>query len=362
MRPDIIAEQIGRLRSDVRLEVVLAELFYDGVNPMRELLIHPAGLFERSFRHDIGRATVGNPDVWGTGPASIDPSRPQYINIEVHRDGIYDYLPEGLFHQPSNLGRDQAEVFDDIDEQARRQRGMRQFFQPIEQEFYLQGLAMELEERKYLINEQTLRQNDQGAVLRQFWGLPPDLLDLRQLNNLLHLLPIAHRLVHNTELVSQVFTLILGVPVAIRTIPPLLHLITLSENETPAPSELSKAELGSFALEGVYQDTMPAYEISIGPLHPTRLNEFLEIHFDGKVIFVGDSRKIVNLLIEYFMPYETDVVVNLKIRDELSTPFSVPTHAGRLSKNPQVKRTFTVKTPQSELDSTLSVLGSTTYI
>jgi hypothetical protein len=319
----VLAEQIERLRNDIRLEVVLAELAYEGINPLRDLLLHPAGLFERSYRHDIGRAAVGNPDVWQGGSAAIDSTRPQYLNIEVHRDGLYDYLPEGLFHQPSNLGRDQAEVFDDIDEQARRQRSARQFFQPLEQEFYAQGLLMELEERKYLLNEENLRKNDQGAVLRQFWGIPPDLLDLRQLTNLLHLLPIAHRLVHNTQLVTEVFTLILGVPVSIRTIPPLTHLITLTDTDVPTPNDLSKAELGSFALEGVYQDTMPAYEISVGPLPPSRLNEFLAN---------GKSRKVMDLLIEYFMPYETDVVDHLLVEDghqfitlgdDIDTPLSV---------------------------------------
>ena len=205
------------------------------------------------------------------------------------------------------MGRDQGEVFDDIDEQARRQRGIRQFFQPIEQEFYLQGVGMELEERKYFVTEQNLRQNDQGDVLRRFWGIPPNLLDIRQLNNLLHLLPIAHRLVHNTPLVTQVFELMLTVPVEIRTIAPLVHLIELAPGDVPAPNDLSKAELGNFALEGLYQDTMPAYEIRIGPLNGNQLPDFLAN---------GRSRAIMNLLIGYFMPSETDIIDHLLINPD----------------------------------------------
>lgn len=301
------ADQLDRLVSDVRLEVILAELIHTGLDPRRELMVHPAGLFSRSYRHDVGRSIVGNTDAFGDDAASIDPARRQYLNIEVHRDGLYDYLPEGLFHQPTNLGRDQGEVFEDIDEQARRQRGIRQFFQPLEQEFYLQGLAMELEERKYFVTEQNLRQNNQGDVLRRFWGIPPDLLDIRQLNNLLHLLPIAHRLVHNTPLVTQVFELMLGVPVQIRTIPPLVHLIELAPDDVPAPNDLSKAELGNFALEGAYQDTMPAYEIRLGPLTGDQLNDYLAN---------GRSRAIMNLLIGYFMPAEADVIDHLLINPD----------------------------------------------
>ncbi|MBO0933322.1 hypothetical protein [Fibrella aquatilis] len=303
------ADQLSRLRSDVRLEVILAELYFEGFDPKKDLLVHPVGLFERSYRKDIGEPRVGNADVYGEGEASIDPGRRTYLNVKVNREGLYDYLPEGLFHQPSNETRDQKEVFEDIDEQARRQRGARQFFQPMEQEFYLQGLLMELEERTYLVNEQTLRQqsqapNGQGDVLRQFWDLPKDLLDIRQLNNLLHLLPIAHRLVHNNVLVTEVYELILGVPVEIRTIAPLVHLITLADDDVPSPNALSKAELGGFSLEGLYQDTMPAYEIRVGPLNAEQLNDFLA---DGR------SRKIMNLLTKYFLPAETDVIDHLLV-------------------------------------------------
>ncbi|MEZ0539791.1 hypothetical protein [Fibrella arboris] len=307
------ASQLDRLTSDIRLEVILAELTHDGLNPRHDLMIHSSGLFSRSYRHDVGKALVGNTDVFSDDSTAIDSNRRQYLNVEVHRDGLYDYLPEGLFHQPTNLGRDQAEVFEDIDEQARRQRGIRQFFQPLEQEFYLQGLAMELEERKYFVTEQNLRQNNQGDVLRRFWGIPPDLLDIRQLNNLLHLLPVAHRLVHNTLLVRQVFELMLSVPVEIRTIPPLVHEIGLTTDDVPAPNDLSKAELGNFSLDGAYQDTMPAYEIRIGPLPPSRLNDFLEIRFNKQLIFIGESRKVMNLLIGYFMPAESDVVDHLLV-------------------------------------------------
>ncbi len=303
------ADQLTRLRSDVRLEVILAELYFEGFDPKKDLLVHPVGLFERSYRKDIGEPRVGNADVYGDDAASIDPARHTYLNVKVNRDGLYDYLPEGLFHQPSNETRDQKELFEDIDEQGRRQKGARQFFQPIEQEFYLQGLLMELEERTYLVNEQTLRQqsqapNGQGDVLRQFWDLPNGLLDIRQLNNLLHLLPIAHRLVHNNALVTEVYELILGVPVEIRTIPPLVHFIKLADDDVPSPNDLSKAELGGFALEGLYQDTMPAYEIRVGPLNSDQLNDFLA---DGR------SRVIMNLLTKYFLPAETDVIDHLLV-------------------------------------------------
>jgi predicted component of type VI protein secretion system len=133
------------------------------------------------------------------------------------------------------------------------------------------------------------------------------LLDVRQLNNLLFLLPIAHRISTQRELVRQVFELILGVPIEIRSIPPLRFLIDLEPDDEPAPNELCRAELGSFSLGGEYQDTMPGIELKIGPLSTDQLIDFI-----GN----GRSRAILNLLIGYFLPAEIDVTDHLEVDAE----------------------------------------------
>lgn len=318
-----LGERVG---VDVRLEVLLAELYTGGLDPRREVMIYPQGLFARDYRPDVGVGTgptsvkVGTVHAFdGEQPRPDAPDYPDFLNIPVFRDGLYDYLPEGLFHQPTV--DDEREYAKEIDEQDRRERAARQFFRPIEQEFYLQGLLLELEERKYLITEENLRNNAQGSVLRDIWGLPADrlvrvprpggsgwtttrapLLDIRQLNNLLYLLPVAHRLVNNQSLVERLFALILGVPVLLRTIPPLLLLIDLEEGERVNPNELGQIEMGNFSLEGVYQDTMPAIEIRLGPLNEAQLTDFLP---------EGRSGDVLNLLISYFLPAETEVVTHL---------------------------------------------------
>lgn len=307
MNLDDYAHEITNLHTDVRLEVILAELYGGGLDPRTDVLIHPSGLFERSYRRDVGRVIVGHADALIEDLPEEDEKRRSYLNIEVHRDGLYHYLPEGLFHQPVNRGRDQGEVFDDIDEQARRGQAARKFFQPFEQEFFLQRTLLELEERKYSLTEENIRQNDQGMVLRQFWDIPRDLLNTRQLHNLLYLLPVAHRIVHNQPLVTACFSLILGVHVALKTLPPLIHLIELAADDEPVSDELGRAEMGKFSLGGVYQDTMPVIEISIGPLNKHQLNGFLQ---------GGRSRDVLNMLIGYFMPAELDVVDHLIISEE----------------------------------------------
>ncbi len=169
------------------------------------------------------------------------------------------------------------------------------------------GLLLELEERKYDLTEENLRPRSAGFlppadILREFWGLPANLLTIRQLNNLLHLLPIAQRIVTNQGLAQQCFELILGVPVHLRTIAPLSFLIELVPGDVAPSDELSRAELGNFSLGGLYQDTMPAIEIRVGPLDAGQMTDFLAN---------GRSRAIMNLLIGYFLPAESEVIDHL---------------------------------------------------
>lgn len=322
---------------DLRLEVILAELAFRGLDPLRDVLIHTWSVFERDYRSDLDlsneRVVIGDARSldrekrrikFGNSPRTEEKSsQPEwdyddvlqqsvFLNLVTHRDGLYDYLPEGLFHQPVNKtkDRDPADRIDEIARQFDREQGARRFFQPIEQEFYHQRLLLELEERKYLLTEETLRQNNDGALFQEFWRLPPHLLTIRQLNNLLHLLPIAHRITGDMELMTDTFSLILGVPVELSLLPPIHSPIftreglAIPEDETIAPEsdDLGRLSLGDFSLGGIYQDTMPALEIRIGPLSTDQFMAFAP---------GGRSQQVLNLLEGYFVAAETSVVRHL---------------------------------------------------
>ncbi|MCX6216964.1 type VI secretion system baseplate subunit TssG [Spirosoma sp.] len=328
---------IGESPVDLRLEVILAELAHQGLDPLRDVLIHSWSLFERDYRNDVDldperiligdarcldklkeRVKIGHASANESGLPKPDwdyeelERQQVFLNLVVHRDSLYDYLPEGLFHQPVNKtrDRDQSDWAIEIAEQFRREQAARRFFQPIEQEFYHQRLLLELEERKYLLTEENLRQNDKGETLRDFWQLPFHLLNIRQVANLLHLLPIVHRIVGDTELVAQAFRLLLGVPVNLETIPPINCPIDENRDASqetsrwigPEPDELGRLSLGNFSLGGYYQDTMPALQLSLGPLSTDQLIYFLP----GQ-----DGSKLLDLLVGYFIPAEVTVVTHL---------------------------------------------------
>ena len=85
---DWITERLNQLPYDIRVEVIAADLIDNGLD-REHLIMKPLSLFKRRFAKDIHQAkTIEN-------NTSADD-----LYIEVTRDGIYDILPEGFFHQP----------------------------------------------------------------------------------------------------------------------------------------------------------------------------------------------------------------------------------------------------------------------
>ena len=84
-------DYLKRLPVDIRAEVVLADLIEYGLNP-DDLVMYSMGLSKRTFHRDIESVEL----LKAIGDRSTK------LNVELNREGIYDALPEGLFHQPTN--------------------------------------------------------------------------------------------------------------------------------------------------------------------------------------------------------------------------------------------------------------------
>ena len=80
----------GNLEKDFRAEVTAAE-WVEGGMPEDRVLILLLGALKRSFRKDV--------DAIEETVSAYD--HKEYLLIKTHREGLYDMLPEGLFHHPS---------------------------------------------------------------------------------------------------------------------------------------------------------------------------------------------------------------------------------------------------------------------
>ncbi|TGE29471.1 type VI secretion system baseplate subunit TssG [Hymenobacter metallicola] len=287
--------QLRRQPMDLRLEVVLADLLAHGYE-FDDFVIRPVSLFARRYRRDLGTTTEEQTNRWSTPKTTID----------VHREGLYDALPQELFHHPTDPTPRPGirPMVEEIQTQRRKEKAARRFFLPFEQEFYRFRVLLEQEERRYMTNLSAQWYNE---VLARFWDLEGQLPG-RQVTTLLYLLPLAHRITGDLHLTQLCFESVLEVPVTLRTIAPLRFPTPAAASASGGGLSLGNLELGrDFVLGGWYQETLPALEISLGDLSATTLEAYLSDTWQARAL---------KLLCQYFIAFETDVVLRYEVAQE----------------------------------------------
>ena len=284
---------------DLRLEALLAELLAHGYH-FDDFLIRPVGLFARRYRRDIGSV-------------SEEPFERQHHEVirtvlEVHREGLYDALPQQLFHRPGSGPNERPatlrEMVEDSQRQRRTEKSTRKFFLPFEQEFFRWRVRFEQEERRYFTS---LSAHWYNEALARFWGLHTAQLPPTALTNLLYLLPLATTIVGDLPRTESSFESVLGQPVRLRVIDPLRHPLPAQGAGPARAGTLGHAALGyDLVLGGDYHETLPALELTLHQLSVTDLEAYLTDDWPARALA---------LLCKYFIAFETDVV----LRYELAT-------------------------------------------
>ena len=287
---------------DLRLEVILAELLDYGY-AFDDFLVQPVGLFARRYRRDLGTVRDEN----------FERARRPVVRtvLEMHREGLYDALPQQVFHQPGSGPSEGSSgvraMVEDIRTQRRKEKATRQFFLPFEQEFFRCRVRIEQEERHYFTNLSARWYNE---AMARFWGIADAALPAGPLTNLLYLLPLAHGIVGDLGRTAQCFESVLGQPVRLRVASPLRHALPVAPASASAAGAATGSRLGSLALGrdlvlgGDYHETLPALEVS---LHGLSVAE-LEAYLGG-----GWPARALALLCEYFVAFETDIAVRYEM-------------------------------------------------
>ena len=289
--------QLRRQPFDLRLEVILAELLTQGYE-LDDFLVRPVGLFARRYRRDLG-------DVYEE-PFERRHRPVVRTVLEVHREGLYDALPQQVFHQPGTGAGQAASIqamVEDSRAQRRKEKATRRFFAPFEQEFFRFRVGIEQEEQRYFTSLAAQWYNE---VLARFWGLADAGLPPAVLTNLLYLLPLAHTIVGDLARTRHCFESVLGQAVHLRVLPPQRHPLPAASSEAlPTGGTLGHVALGrDLVLGGEYQETLPALEISLQGLTVPELEAYLASEWPAKALA---------LLCEYFIAFETDVVIRYEM-------------------------------------------------
>ena len=209
------------------------------------------------------------------------------LQIDITREGLYDSLPEGLFHQPKsrNPNRNTQEMVDEVKRRRTEEMDARKLFAPLESEFYQQRTQLELVERKLLFELET---GSSQSWLLQFWKLEAYAADSR-IFRLIKFLPICYRIAGDLQKMELCYQLILQMDVKLS----LVHqTVYHSTNKTSNPLKNMRLGVNSTLGSGFYEN-LPYVVIELGPLSDEEIPEYLK---------EGSGNKLLELINSYFMP------------------------------------------------------------
>jgi len=283
-----IAEIISQIPIDLRVEVVVSDVLQSGFSAT-DLFVQPVGIFKRRFNKDIDEADVIEFD-----------NRQQAVFVRTPREGIYDMLPQILFHngpsRNSQALKSAASMVEDYRKRVQEEKEARQFFSAYEIEFYRQRIANAIYEQK--LTDSISYKMDNIEFL-SYWGLP-EVFNNNQKGVLFYLFPIFHKIRGVLHYMQPIYEMILNQKIVIEKSSykkmefdkqiPLLGDMYLSANS---------------CLDGGCNSIFETYIIKVVDVSPEKVVEYLPNSL---------NIKIIEKLNEYFVPFfcETEIIVSGK--------------------------------------------------
>lgn len=215
------------------------------------------------------------------------------ISVESYREGIYDYMPEGVFHPPSLKGKGQniTEVVEQIRYEKRIEKKAREFFQPFELEIYFSHLkALELSDSFDVIADKSEFLN----MIEQLWPLLKS-LDLKSAKIFACLLPYFHSARGKKSWIEKCLGSFLNIPVKVSFTPNKISEL----DDLSSELVLSEIRLGlSSVLTGDHFDGERNWKFSFGPIK----YEDLHLYLNGSPL-----RQLLDVIYDYCLPVTVTV-------------------------------------------------------
>lgn len=278
---------------DFRAEVLIAFWLENGETSLDNIAIQPKGTFRRPYSKDILQTE------------QVDMEEGNTVTLHISREGLYDMLPEGLFHQIEiKIQKSTEESVEESRRYKQEEKAARKLFLPLEQEFYRQRIWLEHTELRTWLN--SVRPENVSLFL-DFWGVRTDVFSTRQSDFMLALLPHLHRIVGDMKLTAYCLEIMMQEKI---------HIENILSREQFVSNEDMLSRLGSITL-GVdtvpgdsWIDDEPALQVTVGAIAIDRLLPFLP---------GGIAHKQLQTLYGFFFPAETDVSTCLSIEERTGT-------------------------------------------
>ena len=284
MHENIINMYYNKLQTDFKAEAVAVNLlkYYRAVS---NIFIERIGINDRAYLKDIKSIS-----------SSYLGFDEEVITIETYREGVYDYLPEGLFHPPSlSTSRKNVEsVVKEIRKQKKVEEDARKFFRPFELEIFFTEISSLLKEYDFDIASDT---DTLLETISELWPLL-NMLDKQSAYIFIHILPFFHQIRGDKRWFERCMTAFLQVPVEVTFTPNVVDDIGKDDDSML----LGNSSLGvTYITSGKHMDGQRNWVVNIGPIP----------YSDVKKYIPGNPfRKVLQALYDYFLPVSVDVEEN----------------------------------------------------
>lgn len=273
-----IFDELIKVQKKVKAEVLISELQKTTDVKEEDYIINNKSTFTRAFGGDIIKAQLND--------------NQDRVQIDLARNGLYDSLPEGLFHQQT-ISKDTKSYIEKRKAIKEEEQASRSFFAPIENEFFFQRLQIERNERT-LLNGFGHLKND---FLFDFWNID-DTIPKNYTARLISLLPYCHKIVGDLELTRLSLEKILDESVQIKRTNELLFN---NEEEQTVGVHLGVDTVLESENYGIW---IPRLEFTIGPI----LTKNLEWYLNEFKVY-----EFLEIFYGYFVPMEMEVKTKLLV-------------------------------------------------
>lgn len=276
------------LNTDYKVVTKVAELIENGDFEPDQIAIVPIGGRQSAFAKDIARHSF----------YYSESKRKECLSIEVNREGLYDMLPEGLFHLPptGTSAYSEEEMIADVRLRRTEEKDARKFFMPFEAELNYLRTILELYENRL---DKRTSYNDLTRIFCAEWK-EFELLDNEQGIVWMHLLPLINNRRNDLGFLGQLLSLLFKVPVKVALSIEGMKKVAIAEKMQ------FKLGIGSLGIDSIIGQSFITDEerviISIGPADTDKL-----IHF-----MPGTANAyIIDLAVSYLLPVENEVDIKL---------------------------------------------------
>jgi hypothetical protein len=242
---------------------------------------------KRSYRKDVNFFKISKGE------------RTEKIEIEVNRQGIYDYLPEGLFHQPfsSKKGDDNNnQIIEEIKRQRENEKRARMFFLPIENEIFLHRLDLTKLENDLFLNNSESR--NKYIDLIKHWRLS-NIFSSSQIVEIIRFFPYLHLFRNKIKYIESCMTKMINYNVQITKVKNL----PVKLNDDNLSWKLGEKDLG---LETILSSEVNLYKTK----YIVNIGEIIRNDYK-KLLPHTENIKIINNLTNLFFSADSLQEINI---------------------------------------------------